>query len=124
MNIFGIDLTGLGASPGDYENGRINGTLTTSPLDFSAASDVTLRFYRWLNVEEGIYDAATIEVSTNGGPWVEVWRNELAILDDDWTKQEVDLTPYAAGQPSVRVRWGLSSDAALNMSGWNLDPEP
>jgi hypothetical protein len=61
---------------GDYPN-DLSPTrwLTTSALDFSGCTGVTLHFYRWLGVEAGCYDHAYIQASNDGENWSTVWEN-------------------------------------------------
>jgi len=63
--VFGIDLT----KDGTYEPSTMT-TATSPEIDLMGNKNVRLQFYRWLNVEDGFYDHATITV--NGS---KVWSN-------------------------------------------------
>lgn len=115
-NVYGYNLNG------DYTNNMPEYALTTTAIDCSALTRVTLRFWRWLNVERPLYDKATIRVSTNGTSWTQVWQNEAEITDNAWNRVEYDLSAYADGQATVYVRWVMGpTDSSWLYSGWNID---
>ncbi|MCH7871425.1 MAG: proprotein convertase P-domain-containing protein, partial [Planctomycetes bacterium] len=115
-NVFGYNLTG------DYDNNMSEQHLTTSPLDFTGLSGVTLRFRRWLGVESSAYDRAYVRVSTNGVDWTTVWENQRELADTDWQRVELDIADIADDQPEVQIRWTLgATDASFVYCGWNID---
>ncbi|GAB4164232.1 MAG: hypothetical protein Fur0037_29430 [Planctomycetota bacterium] len=72
---------------------------------------------RWLTVEEGIYDHATVLV--NGTP---VWTNQPNGHHQDLSWQLVEIPiPMADNNPSVQIEWHLTSDPGLQLGGWNID---
>jgi hypothetical protein len=118
--IAGTDLTGLGATPGRYEN-LCESWLESPPVDCSNASQVRLSFARKLAVERsngGNWDFARVLV--NGAT---IWESPSAanLNDPAWTPQTLDLSGAADGNPSVRVRFTMHSDQSVNFGGWNLD---
>ncbi len=114
--VFGYNLSG------DYANNLSPRYLTAGPLDCSRISGASLRFQRWLNVEQPAYDLATIEVSTDGSTWYRLWENPSEITDSAWTLQVFDISAYADGRPAFYVRWGMGpTDGSWTFSGWNLD---
>ncbi|RMH05351.1 MAG: choice-of-anchor B family protein [Planctomycetota bacterium] len=120
-NCWGNDL-GLGASDGAYEPASSN-WLESPPIDCSGMSNTKLQFQRWLTVEGAPYDAARIKV--NG---TVVWANPVGkagevyhILDSAWRQQTIDISALADGNPSVRIRFELETDALMQLGGWNLD---
>jgi carboxypeptidase D len=114
--VFGYNLAG------DYSNNMSARYLTTHPIDCGAITGVSLRFQRWLNVEQPAYDQATIEVSTDGSTWQQVWQNPAEITDGAWTLQTLDVSTHADGCATLRVRWGMGpTDSSWRYSGWNLD---
>ncbi len=132
-NVYGYDLTGLGAQLGDYEASMPAALyLTTTALDFSAYTDVELEFQRYLNVESPTYDHAYLEVSNDGVNWTMVWENTAALTDSSWNFVSYDISGVADGESTVYVRWGIGpTDSSWFYSGWNVDdvvfrgiPEP
>jgi hypothetical protein len=114
--VYGFNLAG------DYPNNLPGPVYLTSPAyDCSGMSAVELRFARWLGVEE--FDTVTIEVSTDGQTWDEVWSNAgTEISDASWHMMSHDLSAWADGAASVQVRWGLGpTDHSVTYPGWNLD---
>jgi subtilisin family serine protease len=117
-NVFGVNLEG------DYDfhpSGPC--CLTTSPLDFTGVTDVTLRFQRWLNIDAMIQAEAWIEVTNDGVTWHEFWCNGMwQYTDNQWRAWEYDISDIADNQPAVRVRWGYQTHPMVSrMSGWNID---
>jgi cysteine-rich repeat protein len=118
--VFGIALTPLGT----YAS-----ALTTSAespeIDLQGNTNVHLQYYRWLGVEDGFYDQALIAANK-----LPVWRNfvsmtnpgpkEVNHIDQEWRFQDVDVSAAVAG-PTMKLTFALTSDAALEAAGWNLD---
>ncbi|HEX2691616.1 MAG TPA: hypothetical protein VHN14_33625, partial [Kofleriaceae bacterium] len=132
---------GLGGDPASaYHGTRVLGTALTqigqypssttmtavSPeIDLQDNANVHLQYYRWLGVEDGFYDQASI--AANALP---VWRNnismanpgpkEVNLIDHEWRFQDVDVsTATATGK--MTLTFVLSSDMAYEAGGWNLD---
>jgi bacillopeptidase F len=118
-NVWGNDL-GEGFYNGVYQPDVIN-YLQSPSIDCTAYSNVLIGYYRWLTVEDGLYDQASIGVNGNL-----VWQNPPGsgsddFIDTEWTYHEVDITEFAAGNPDVVVRYWLQSDGSDNFGGWNVD---
>jgi len=85
-------------------------------------SGVKLRFWRWLGVEQPLYDHAYVRISTNGTTWTTVWQNAATIEDNAWTLVEYDISAIADGQDKVYLRFTMgATDGAWNYCGWNID---
>jgi hypothetical protein len=114
-SIYGTDLGNPGFN-GRYPN-SISYWLRSPAINCSGQTGCFLRFRRWLTVEEGIYDQATVLV--NGIP---VWTNPLNghTLDTAWQTVEYAI-PMADNNPSVTVEFRLTADGGLNLGGWNID---
>lgn len=118
--IAGTDLTGLGSIAGRYEN-LCDSWFESPAIDCSDATQVRLSFARKLAVERsngGAWDYARILVNGNT-----VWESPSAadLNDPAWTPQSLDLSAFADGNASVRVRFTMHSDASITFGGWNLD---
>ncbi len=115
-NVYGYNLNG------DYANNLAQRHLTTGALDCSGVVGVTLKFWRWLNVETSSYDHAYVRVSTNGTNWTTVWENGSYIEDNSWSQEELDISSIADGQSTVYLRWTMgTTDDSWRYSGWNID---
>ncbi|MEZ4403079.1 MAG: DUF4215 domain-containing protein [Kofleriaceae bacterium] len=118
--IFG---TGLAFADGSYP---ADATMwaETPRIDVGTYSDVRLQFRRWLQVEDGFYDQATIEV--NGE---QAWANLSSQGDTSHTTHHQDRAWVFQDLPlssrifdgSVVVRWLLNTDGGLQLGGWQLD---
>jgi hypothetical protein len=121
---FGNDLSPAGFN-GNYGN-NVDNALTSPTIDCTGRTAVTLDYRRWLSVEDGLYDQATIEVSTNGGPFAAVWQNVAGLggvehhLDREWVRHRVRLNA-ADNQSNVVIRFRLVTDGGLVFGGWNVD---
>ena len=117
-NVFGVNLSG------DYTT-AVGGPfyLTTGPLDFTGKTSAKLRFQRWLNSDYQPYVFATLQVSSNGTAWTQIWSNGTTeITATSWSTIEHDISAIADNRATVYVRWGYQVAAsAFAYSGWNLD---
>lgn len=115
-NVYGYNLDG------DYTNDMSETHLTTLPIDCSSLGAVSLKFQRYLNVEQPSYDHAYVKVSTDGTSFTTVWENTSEITDSSWTLQEIDISSIADGASTLYVRWTMgTTDSSWLYSGWNID---
>lgn len=114
------DLGGSGWN-GAYAS-NVHNRLESPAISTLGKTGLHLRMRRWLGVEDGLYDQATILV--NGTP---VWTNPATpggsahLVDTAWTLQDLDLGGLADDQPALRLRFELESDGGLEFGGWTLD---
>ena len=119
-NVYGVNLSG------DYST-SVGGPyyLTTAPIDCSSYTGVTLQFARWLNSDFQPYAIDTVEVSSDGTTWTNVYANPSSytdVADGAWHPMLYDISAVADNQANVRVRWGYQVNAgAYACSGWNID---
>jgi hypothetical protein len=115
-NVYGYNLSG------DYDNYLSERHLTTTAIDCSDLGRTTLKFWRYLNVEQPAYDHAYVRVSTNGTTWTDLWTNGSEITDNSWSQVEYDISAIADGQSTVYIRWTMgTTDGSWQYSGWNID---
>ncbi|MCY2959403.1 MAG: hypothetical protein NTY35_04495 [Planctomycetota bacterium] len=112
---WGVDL-GNGSN-GTYST-NVHTWLRSPSIDCTNARGVQLSFRRWLSVQYGSADQARIRVNGNI-----VWSNPTAtnLLEQSWTAQVVDISPFADGNPSVQVEFEIRTDASVQLGGWNVD---
>ena len=120
-NVFGINLAG------DYAP-TVEGPqyLTTTALDCSHLTQLSLRFQRWLNTDYYPYVEAVVEASKDAEHWALLWRNPAypnALTANQWSPQSYDLSFLAQDAETIYVRWGhqVRRPDAFPLSGWNLD---
>ncbi len=116
-NVVGVNLTGSYAP--------LTGSTLVSPIVSTAGfPTVRLQYARWLNVEDGFFDQASIRVNGES-----VWENfnsnngdlsTVSHTDREWRFHDVDISAQAAGG-QVQIVFDLLSDAGLELGGWNLD---
>lgn len=117
-NVYGYNLAG------DYPDDMTSTMyLTTKGINCGNATDVELRFRRWLGVESSSYDHANIQVSNDYTTWVTVWEHDgPSISDTSWTLQTYDISAVADNHPGVIIRWGMGgTDGSVTYPGWNID---
>jgi hypothetical protein len=116
-NVCGYNLSG------DYTNNLPERNLTTTAIDCSDLSSVSLKFWRWLGVERNSYDHAYVRVSNDGTNWTTVWANPDSHIEDSaWTQVEYDISDVADGESTVYVRWVMGeTDGSWTFCGWNID---
>ena len=114
--VYGYNLSG------DYENNLSERHLTTSPIDCTQWTEVSVRLQRYLNVEQPTYDHARLAISTNGSAFTTLWENTAEITDSSWNQVSYDISSLADGQPTVYLRWTMGdTDSGWQYSGWNID---
>lgn len=113
---WGNDL-GVSGFNGAYQP-EVDNSLFSPLLDLSGATDTVLSFRRWLNVERGEFDTASILLDGNV-----VWQNpfDVHVRDTEWTDFEVDVAGLVDGDPSVQLQFRLQTDGGLELGGWSLD---
>ncbi len=115
-NVIGYNLSG------DYENSMPERHITSPAIDCSGMTDVTLKFWRWLGVEQPSYDHAYVRVSNDGTSWTTIWQNASTITDNEWAEFEYDISAVADNQPTVYVRFTMgTTDSGWRYCGWNID---
>jgi hypothetical protein len=117
----GNDLS-IGNFNGNYQN-NVDNSLTSPTINCTGRTGVTLSYRRWLTVEDGLYDVASIELSVGGGPFVAVWQNAVGTgnhIDKSWVKHEVRLAA-ADNQAAVQIRFRLDTDGGVVFGGWTVD---
>jgi cysteine-rich repeat protein len=119
-NVLGIALTG----DGTYTASTI--TEAVSPdIELHGETNVHLQYYRWLGVEDGYFDQATI--TANG---YQAWANFASgvdpvnagynHIDREWQFQDIDVSRQVAND-KITLGFSLASDAGVQLGGWNLD---
>jgi lysyl endopeptidase len=107
---------------GDYGNNLAETHVTSLAFDCSDLVSTSLKFWRYLNVEQPAYDHASIYVSTNGANFTQIWTNSSVIEDNAWNQVEYDISGLADGQETVYIRWTMgTTDGSWQYSGWNID---
>jgi MYXO-CTERM domain-containing protein len=101
-----------------------NTALTGPQIATQGFPVVRLQYRRWLGVEDGTFDDATI--SANGKV---AWQNfdsqngdlsKTQHRDLEWRFHDVDLTPFVVND-AVQLEFRLQSDGGLEFAGWNID---
>ncbi|MBN1511047.1 MAG: hypothetical protein JXB13_03455 [Phycisphaerae bacterium] len=114
--VYGYNLNG------NYEENLPERHLTSTAIDCTGVTDVTLSFWRYLGVEAPDFDRASVYVSHNGTSWSRVWQNADEVSDSTWVPQEIDISSVADNQPTVYLRWTMGpTDESVVFCGWNLD---
>jgi hypothetical protein len=116
-NVYGYNLTG------DYTKSMPARYLTTTAISCANVTGAELKFWRWLGVDAPAYAKATIEVSTNGTTWTQVWQNPMSVADTAWLQQTYNISAVADNQLTVYLRWtmGPTTSNATTYPGWNID---
>ncbi len=120
--VFGNDLGGANAD-GSYEP-TVETWARTPDVDVTAFDSVRLQYRRWLGVEDGFFDDATITVDGQAR-----WSNRDSMngndsathhKDKEWRFHDLDVSAQAA-DGKVQVSFGIKSDRGYELGGWNLD---
>ncbi|MFT5685011.1 MAG: MYXO-CTERM domain-containing protein [Myxococcota bacterium] len=123
-NVWGNDLGGTIDGEdynGEYQNDKHN-QLTSPAIDTLGYETVVVQFQRWLSVEDGYYDQATVLINDDV-----VWENHGTEYenggehhqDSQWALQTIQLD--ATDVSDLTISWEILSDGGLSMGGWNVD---
>lgn len=114
--VWGNDL-GPNGWNGLYQTNQHN--WLRSPQIPTNSADVTLlRFQRWLTVERGTADQATLRVNGTA-----IWTNPLNadLVDTAWTQVEYDISSIASGSAELQIEFALKSNGTVSFGGWTID---
>lgn len=118
--VFGNDLGG-GDYNGMYQPEKVN-ALTSPSISTKGYKNIRLQYKRWLNVEDGFYDQATIYSNDT-----QLWQNldsgedgKKHHQDKQWRFHDLDLSNTVVDD-QVQVRFELSTDGGLELGGWTID---
>ena len=117
--VLGVNLAGdyLVAPGGPYY-------LVTDSIDLRGVTNAQLSFWRWLNTDYPPFVSATIDVSSDGNIWTNVYHNPpgMEVADAGWAEYTYDISEVADNQSTVYIRWGYQvAGGAWAYSGWNID---
>ena len=117
LQVYGYNLQG------DYQNKLQQKHLTTNVLDVAGTQGTKLQFSRYLNVEQPVYDHASIAIRADGGGnWITLWSNPATIEDNAWQQVVYDISEVVQGAQTIQIRWTMGeTDGAWRYSGWNID---
>ncbi len=126
--VWGNDLQPEDNWNGQYQPNKVN-TLRSPVWDLSEyeGMNVRLRFRRWLGVEDGFFDQATVYVNETEKVWTNVASSSMDEdksihhVDKEWILFDMDISDLAAGNSAVQLRWEIASDQGLQFAGWNID---
>jgi hypothetical protein len=110
---------------GDGAYKRNQSSSATSPvIDRAGKKRIRLQLWRWLGVEDGAFDQASIYVN-DGLIWQNMGTDEtdgtLSHVDREWRFVDIDLAPSLGSAETIQVRFELTSDADQQLGGWNID---
>jgi MYXO-CTERM domain-containing protein len=120
-NVLGMALDE--ATDGKYVPG-VNTWVKTPVVDVGKYSDVRLQYRRWLGVEDGFYDKATIWANNEIA-----WQNKDSgqsldasahTRDKEWVFRDVSLSTRIY-DGTVQLQFDLTSDQGLEFGGWTID---
>jgi hypothetical protein len=114
--VWGNDL-GISGYNGNYQP-NVNNWLLSPTIDCTGYTGVHLRYYRWLTVEASQYDQAQIEVN---GTQVYINPSSTDLVDTEWVMHDIDISAIADNNPSVQLRYRLTTNGWGEMGGWNID---
>jgi len=114
---FGNDLTETTSWNTLYEDNE-NNAIVSPLINCTGKHGVHLFFRRWVSVEEGLYDHATLKV--NG---TTLWTNQTNgfTMDTAWEPMLYDISAIADNNPLVQIRFELTTDLGLMFGGWAFD---
>lgn len=121
---FGNDLSPAENWNGHYQRNVRN--FADSPvIDASGYKNVRLQYRRWLNVEDGFFDQASVWVNNQLA-----WQNYASPNENDatthhtdreWRFHDIDITDLRTEDGAIQLRFEIASDQGLQLGGWTID---
>ncbi len=114
--VWGNDL-GEGANNGNHPYDVTN-RLYAPVVDVTGLDEVIVQYRRYLGVDDGMYDVATLYANDTI-----VWRNEAGdgselTLDPDWVLHTLSVPTDG---DTLALSWELASDDVVSLGGWTVD---
>ncbi len=108
-----------------FSDTLVDGTVTLTlknPVNLTGFTSPEVRYWDRWNWDNGFWNDAFVEVSTNGGTnWVTVWTLPTSPPNtQDWTEKTVSAAAYSSSQFKVRYRL-VSNDFFQNFTDWWID---
>jgi len=110
-------VTSLHDSPGGNYGDNLFSPVRTVIYDFSAVYGATMFLWAKIDLETG-WDYTYLQATTDESTWMNLYRFNGE--DQGWKFFAIDLGAVAL-QPTVRFRFRLVSDAAINCDGMYID---
>lgn len=109
----------------NYDDGHVQGHMTTPLINASGLHDVTLSFAHFFEVENstGVWDAMSVKVSDDGGRNYETlaqWDGRHQ-TNEAWEAVSLDVTPYASEELTVQFFFDSFDYLANDYLGWYID---
>lgn len=117
-NVYGYNLAGgypNSLTPVQY--------LTSTAINLTDRTQITLEFRRWLGIESSTFDHANLQVSVDNVNWTTLYNHVAGSFSEQaWSLQSYSLSPLCDNQPTVYLRWGMgTTDTSVTYQGWNID---
>ncbi len=105
--------------PGTYSS-NTNSFASGPLIDISGHDDVRLHYRRWLTVEDGFYDRATL-YANGEALWANLATEQTTVhhVDREWRFHDLPLDDFLDGE--VELSFRLQSDGGLQFGGWTID---
>jgi len=108
----------------NYDVGTSWGILMSPWIDLSAASNVYVHFWSWLETENWPlnYDVTFFMLKLGGSPWIPLAPDIQTFPQGEWNHLTADLSALA-GLPAVRLGFGFDSvdEFDNDFEGWYVD---
>ena len=102
---------------GNYANSANISARITQAFNFSSVANPHLTFWHYHRLESG-YDNLRVEASTDGTTWTQLAAYTGS--EPSYTQADINLSAYV-GQPTVYLRFRLTTDGSVVYDGWVMD---
>ncbi len=109
---------------GNYDNST-NQTLLSPAIDLSGVSllpgdQLMLEWMQAIHIESSTWDHTYAEISADGTSWAVLWQHSIGTITSPWSQMSADISAYA-GDPSIFLRFRLTSDSSVTFEGYTID---
>ncbi len=112
---WGTDLNG------NYSNGA-DETLTSPVIQLTgveAGSDLVIEWMQALYIESSSWDNAYVELSLNGGSWMQMWAHTGSTVQVPWELKSYTIESY--NDEDIQLRFRITTDGSVTYSGLYID---
>jgi hypothetical protein len=103
---------------------NVNYCMTSPTMNTASAASLYVSYYRHLHTDYPNYVSSTIDVSSNGSTWTNIYANAASnfVNDLSWMPFQYNVTAHKSATFRVRFCYQTGPSTAISVGGgWNID---
>ena len=106
---------------GNYSNGASE-TLTSPVIQLTgveAGSDLVIEWMQAIHIESSTWDRAYVELSLNGGSWINMWQHTEGTVQVNWESMSYTINSY--NNEDIQLSFRITTDGSIVYPGFYID---